>query len=65
GVGCLLYHDGLPLIGIYDEMPNCYFLSGYGDNGTVYNMVLAKIIAEQITTKKSSDLELYIQTRKV
>jgi glycine/D-amino acid oxidase-like deaminating enzyme len=58
-------HDGLPLIGIYDEMPNCYFLSGYGDNGTVYNMVLAKIIAEHITTKKSSDLELYIQTRKV
>lgn len=41
-------------------MFNCYFLSGYGDNGMVYNMVLVKIIVEYIIMKKSSDLEFYI-----
>jgi glycine/D-amino acid oxidase-like deaminating enzyme len=55
--------DGLPIIGIYDEYPNSYFLLAFGDNGTVYSQMLAKIIAEDIVNGKSPDLELYLQDR--
>lgn len=55
--------DGLPIIGIYDEYPNSYFLLAFGDNGTVYSQMLAKIIAEDIVHGKSPDLELYLQDR--
>ncbi|MEH7442959.1 FAD-dependent oxidoreductase [Bacillus sp. JJ1122] len=55
--------DGLPIIGIYDEYPNSYFLLAFGDNGTVYSQMLAKIIAEDIIKGNSSDLELYLQDR--
>ncbi|MCC5910864.1 MAG: FAD-binding oxidoreductase [Clostridiaceae bacterium] len=57
-------HDGLPMIGIYDDIPHCYFLMGYGDNGMVYNMVLAKILRDVITKGSNADLDnIYIQTR--
>jgi len=56
-------HDGMPLIGIYEDLPNWYFLMGYGDNGTVYSMVLSKIIAELITSGSSPHLDIYLQTR--
>ncbi|WP_129598362.1 NAD(P)/FAD-dependent oxidoreductase [Anaerophilus nitritogenes] len=56
-------HDGLPIIGKYEEFPNCYFLMGYGDNGTVYSMALAKIISQVITKGSHQDLDLYLQTR--
>ncbi|MCM3666985.1 FAD-binding oxidoreductase [Mesobacillus subterraneus] len=55
--------DGLPIIGIYEEYPNSYFLLAFGDNGTVYSQMLAKIIAEDIVNGKSPDLELYLQDR--
>ncbi|MCT8140030.1 FAD-binding oxidoreductase [Anaerobacillus sp. CMMVII] len=58
-------HDGMPILGIYDEYPHSYFLYGYGDNGTVYSMVLAKIIRDLIVTGKNEDLDLYIQTRRL
>lgn len=56
-------HDGMPLIGIYDDFPNWYFLMGYGDNGMVYSMVLSKIIADHITTGSNPYLDMYLQTR--
>lgn len=56
-------HDGLPIIGIYEDLPNCYVLYGYGDNGTVYSMVLAKIINDLIIKKSNSDINLYHQNR--
>ncbi|MGD6817477.1 NAD(P)/FAD-dependent oxidoreductase [Metabacillus sp. 113a] len=56
-------HDGLPVVGMYENWPDCFFLMGYGDNGTVYSMVLSKLICEQIVTGKSQDLGLYTQTR--
>jgi len=56
-------HDGMPLIGIYDEFPNWYFLMGYGDNGMVYSMVLAKIIAQLITAGSDSNVDIYLQDR--
>ncbi|WP_207707743.1 NAD(P)/FAD-dependent oxidoreductase, partial [Alkaliphilus serpentinus] len=58
-------HDGLPMIGIYKELPHFYLLMGYGDNGTVYNMVLAKILRDVITKGTHPDLKLYLQTRPI
>ncbi|ARK29758.1 NAD(P)/FAD-dependent oxidoreductase [Halalkalibacter krulwichiae] len=55
--------DGLPIIGIYDDRPNSYFLFGFGDNGTVYSQILAKIIAEDIVSGKSANLPYYLQNR--
>ncbi|WP_064092774.1 NAD(P)/FAD-dependent oxidoreductase [Rossellomorea aquimaris] len=52
-------HDGLPFIGLYEDMPNAYFLCGYGDNGLVYNMVLAKILGELLVENKMTNLDLY------
>ncbi|MCA0984761.1 FAD-binding oxidoreductase [Halobacillus yeomjeoni] len=54
--------DGLPMIGSYKEYPNSYFLLGYGDNGTVYNMLLAKIIRDSIVGE-NDDLSLYLPHR--
>ncbi|WP_374721050.1 hypothetical protein [Peribacillus tepidiphilus] len=48
--------DVLPMIGLYDEMPNCFHIYAYGDNGTVYNMVLGKIVGDVITKGTSNDL---------
>lgn len=56
-------HDGMPIIGQYEAYPHCYMIMAYGDNGTVYNGVLAKIVADQILTGASPDLDLYLQTR--
>ncbi|AIQ47374.1 FAD-dependent oxidoreductase [Paenibacillus sp. FSL R7-0273] len=56
-------HDGMPIIGQYDAYPHCYMIMAYGDNGTVYNGVLAKIVSDKILTGSSPDLDLYLQTR--
>ncbi len=56
-------HDGLPMIGMYDSLPNCYFVFAYGDNGTVYNMVLGKIIRDMITKGSHPAADIYLQTR--
>jgi glycine/D-amino acid oxidase-like deaminating enzyme len=56
-------HDDLPMIGVYDSFPNCYFVYAYGDNGTVYSTVLAQILHDVITEKQSDDFYLYMQTR--
>jgi len=56
-------HDGLPILGIYDEFPRCIFLNAYGDNGLVYSMVLARILRDMLTTGSSPASGLYLQTR--
>lgn len=56
-------HDGLPVIGRYESYPHCYVIMAYGDNGTVYNSVLAKIVAEKIVTGSSPDWDIYLQSR--
>ncbi|MGZ4163732.1 MAG: NAD(P)/FAD-dependent oxidoreductase [Tumebacillaceae bacterium] len=56
-------HDGLPIIGQYEEMPNVHFLMGYGDNGLVYSTILAKILRDVVLGKSNDDLALYLQTR--
>jgi glycine/D-amino acid oxidase-like deaminating enzyme len=56
-------HDGLPMIGHYEDFPNCYFLFAYGDNGLVYSSALAKIIRDIITKGSHPAFPLYQQTR--
>lgn len=56
-------HDGMPIIGIYDELPNWCFLMAYGDNGVIYSTVLSKIITELITKGSSPNLNMYLQNR--
>lgn len=57
-------HDGLPMIGPHPQYPHCYFLEGYGGNGTVYSMIAAEIIADILTgNSRSDDLELFSLTR--
>ncbi|UJW59378.1 FAD-dependent oxidoreductase [Bacillus sp. A116_S68] len=55
--------DGLPIIGEYSDYPHCYFLFAFGDNGTVYSMVLAKLLAETIVNGPPSDSNLYHSSR--
>jgi hypothetical protein len=56
-------HDGLPIIGVYDEYPNCYFVYAYGDNGAVYSMVLAKCLRDWIAAGQSDNAQLYLPER--
>jgi len=56
-------HDGLPIIGEYEEYPNCYFLMAYGDNGLVYSMALAKILKKIIATGSHSAMSIYSNSR--
>ena len=56
-------HDGLPLIGPHPEYPNCYFIEGYGGNGTVYSMIAASLLADVITGSHNEDMELFSLTR--
>ena len=56
-------HDGLPTIGIYPNYPNCYFLMGYGGNGTVYSVILSQIIRDLITKNCHPDSNLYLKER--
>ena len=58
-------HDGLPLIGHYEEFPHCHFLYAYGDNGLIYSKILSKIIIDVITKGSHPDLSLYTKERKV
>ncbi len=55
--------DGIPIVGKYDNFPNSYFLLAYGDNGTVYSQLLAKLIVKEIIEGHSHNLELYLQDR--
>ncbi len=56
--------DGLPMIGTYEDLPNVYHVYAYGDNGTIYNMVLGKIIGDLVLKGSSPNSDLYVQTRK-
>ena len=55
--------DGIPIIGKYEEYPNCYFLFAFGDNGTVYSQLLSKIIVKEIVEGVCPDVSLYLQDR--
>lgn len=52
-------HNGLPMIKMYEQYPRCFFIFGYGDNGTVYNQVLGRIVKNLIETGNDENLSLY------
>jgi glycine/D-amino acid oxidase-like deaminating enzyme len=56
-------NDGLPMIGQYDDFPNCLFLYAYGDNGLVYSGALAKVLRDVITKGTHPLMNLYSQRR--
>ncbi|QUL56567.1 FAD-binding oxidoreductase [Paenibacillus tritici] len=56
-------HDGLPYIGEHPEYPNCYFIEGYGGNGTVYSMIAAELLADTLAGKIRPELDLFSLTR--
>jgi len=51
--------DGLPLIGPQEGFPHCFFLMGYGGNGTVYSIIGAEIIADLIEKGSHPDAFLF------
>ncbi|TKH44378.1 amino acid oxidase [Paenibacillus terrae] len=56
-------HDGLPYIGPHPRFPNCYFLEGYGGNGTVTSMMAAQLLADELTGTHRPEMELFSLTR--
>jgi glycine/D-amino acid oxidase-like deaminating enzyme len=55
--------DGLPYIGPHPDYPNCYFIEGYGGNGTVYSMIAAELVTDCLMGKERPELELFSLTR--
>lgn len=55
--------DGLPFIGPHERYPNCYFLEGYGGNGTVCNMIGANLLTDLISGKERWDAAMFDLTR--
>lgn len=56
-------HDGLPYIGSHPKFPHCYFIEGYGGNGTVYSMIAAELLTDTIAGKHRPELDLFSLTR--
>lgn len=51
--------DGLPFIGPHYKYPNCYFLEGYGGNGTVCSMIGANLLTDIISGKERHDASMF------
>lgn len=56
-------HDGLPYIGTHPDYPHCYFIEGYGGNGTVCNTVAAEMVTDIISGTARPDMQLFSLTR--
>ncbi|MBT2288632.1 FAD-dependent oxidoreductase [Paenibacillus albidus] len=56
-------HDGLPYIGAHPRFPHCYFIEGYGGNGTVYSMIAAELLSDTLAGKHRAELDLFSLTR--
>ncbi|WP_379160429.1 NAD(P)/FAD-dependent oxidoreductase [Paenibacillus sp. sgz5001063] len=55
--------DGLPFIGPHPEYPHCYFIEGYGGNGTVYSMLAAELLTDTLAGRTRPELDLFSLTR--
>jgi glycine/D-amino acid oxidase-like deaminating enzyme len=51
--------DGLAYIGATDEVPNAYFILGYGGNGVTYSIVAAEIIRDLVLGRPNPDASLF------
>lgn len=56
-------HDGYPMIGSHPDYPRCFFIEGYGGNGTIYSAIATEIIPALIAQGSHSDMELFSLTR--
>lgn len=56
-------HDGLPYIGTHPDYPHCYFLEGYGGNGTVCSTIAAEMITDILSGIERPDMQLFSLTR--
>ncbi|MDQ0191937.1 NAD(P)/FAD-dependent oxidoreductase [Paenibacillus wynnii] len=56
-------HDGLPYIGAHPKFPHCYFIEGYGGNGTVYSMIAAELLTDTLAGKHRPELDLFSLVR--
>ncbi|WLR51978.1 FAD-dependent oxidoreductase [Bacillus tianshenii] len=52
-------HDGYPFFGTQPEFPNCFFLLGYGGNGTVYSTIGSQVIRDLIMKGSNPDAHLF------
>ncbi|WP_411349446.1 NAD(P)/FAD-dependent oxidoreductase [Paenibacillus sp. WLX2291] len=55
--------DGLPYMGKHPDYPHCYFVEGYGGNGTVYSTIAAMLLADELSGVTRPELELFSLTR--
>lgn len=51
--------DGLPYIGEYSKMPNCYFALAYGSNGIVNGILCGQLIKDLYLNNKRDELDLF------
>jgi glycine/D-amino acid oxidase-like deaminating enzyme len=51
--------DGLAYIGATEEVPNAYFILGYGGNGVTYSIVAAEIIRDLVLGRPNPDATLF------
>ncbi|TCO74615.1 NAD(P)/FAD-dependent oxidoreductase [Marinisporobacter balticus] len=51
--------DGLPYIGEYKSMPNCYFSLGYGANGILYSVLGGQLLKDLFLGNDRPELELF------
>ncbi|MBP2000468.1 glycine/D-amino acid oxidase-like deaminating enzyme [Paenibacillus shirakamiensis] len=56
-------HDGLPFFGPHEDYPHCFFVEGYGGNGTVTSMLGATLIADIISGTDRPELDLFALDR--
>lgn len=56
-------HDGQPVIGQYERVPNSYFLLGYGGNGIVYSLFLSQLIARHLKGEDDPAFLFYSKER--
>ena len=51
--------DGLPYIGEYADLPNCYFSLGYGSNGILYSVLGGRLLRDLYFGHAAPELELF------
>jgi len=51
--------DGLPYIGGYEQMPNCYFNLGYGSNGILYAILGGQLLRDLCLGEGRKELKLF------
>lgn len=51
--------DGLPYVGAYEGMPNCYFSLGFGSNGILYATMGGQLLRDLYLGNERPELQLF------